>query len=516
MRSLKNKFLLAITLTTITGLMVACTAMVIFNLRDYKSRIVQDLVAQATLMGRAVTPALQFNDPKSANVYLELMQDQPDVLEAAIYDERGKLFAGYVKGGDISRLRTFSDEQGLEIEGRSARYYRNIVFDGEIVGAVYIAMEYNLLAKLLVNVAIAAVAIVLAIIAASILSLYLQKNVIGPILLLSKLASQRAQSKDYSLRATRMSDDELGALSDAFNEMLDEMAKARASLQSSNAALKSEVEERRAAEIALKESEDNVLRLNAELEQRVLNRTAQLEVANKELESFSYSVSHDLRAPLRAIDGFSQALVEDYRDQLDETAKDYLNRVRAAAQKMGNLIDDLLKLSRVSRSDITLLSVDLSAMIKTIFEDLQSSDPARAVQVTITSGLHADCDPHLIKIALTNLASNAWKYTSKTERAEIEFGMRLSGNEAAFFIQDNGVGFDMAYAGKLFGAFQRLHSAGEFSGTGIGLATVKRVITRHGGRIWAEAAPGQGATFYFTLPSKEQSIYDTEGEPQNE
>lgn len=238
------------------------------------------------------------------------------------------------------------------------------------------------------------------------------------------------------------------------------------------------------------------------------DRTTQLEIANKELESFSYSVSHDLRAPLRAIDGFSQALVEDYKDVLDDTGKDYLKRVRAAAQKMGALIDDMLKLAKVNRTEVTLNQVDLSDMVSGIVDELRDAEPERQVQVKVTSGLTAYCDSHLMKIALINLLNNAWKYTSKNEEACIEFGMRLHQGNPAFFIEDNGVGFDMAYADKLFGAFQRLHSAGEFSGTGVGLATVKRVISRHGGDIWAKAEPNKGATFYFTLPAREFSMHN--------
>jgi light-regulated signal transduction histidine kinase (bacteriophytochrome) len=240
--------------------------------------------------------------------------------------------------------------------------------------------------------------------------------------------------------------------------------------------------------------------LNEELEQRVIDRTTQLEAANKELEAFSYSVSHDLRAPLRSIDGFSQALLEEYQEKLDDTGKGYLERVRKATQKMGFLIDDLLKLSRVTRSEFNLEAVDLSEMVHAIAAANQRNQPDRTVDVIVQEGLSVRGDPYLLRIALTNLMDNAWKFTGKEAEPRIEFGAAVEDGVTLYFIRDNGVGFDMAYADKLFGAFQRLHTLQEFPGTGIGLATVKRIINRHDGHIWAEGEIGNGATFYFTLP----------------
>ncbi len=237
--------------------------------------------------------------------------------------------------------------------------------------------------------------------------------------------------------------------------------------------------------------------LMTELEERVSRRTAALEEANRELEAFSYSVSHDLRTPLRAIDGFSEALEFEYGERLDERALDYLGRVRSGAQRMATLIDDLLQLARIHRVQVQPQTIDLGKLARDVLHDARHREPSRQVQVNIGDDLSASADPRLMVIVLENLLGNAWKFTERRPDPHITFGRTSDGS--AFFVRDNGIGFDMAYVGKLFLPFQRLHRDTEYAGTGIGLATVHRILARHGGRVWVEAAPDQGATFFFTL-----------------
>jgi light-regulated signal transduction histidine kinase (bacteriophytochrome) len=236
-----------------------------------------------------------------------------------------------------------------------------------------------------------------------------------------------------------------------------------------------------------------------EVERQLQRRTIELEAINRELEAFSYSVSHDLRAPLRAIDGFSRILLDEYADRLDETGRDRLARVRRAAQNMGTLIDDLLKLSRVTRTELKHEQLDLSALANEVAEELRKQYPERNVHFTVSPGLVARGDKGLLRIMLDNLLGNAWKFTGGRAEARIEVGMATQAGRPAYVVSDNGAGFDMAYADKLFGVFQRLHDTSEFPGTGIGLATAQRIIHKHGGRIWAESEVGKGTRFYFTL-----------------
>jgi signal transduction histidine kinase len=277
------------------------------------------------------------------------------------------------------------------------------------------------------------------------------------------------------------------------HDMLEQRVRERTEeLARTNEELEAEIAERMRAE-------GEVRQLNRELEQRVIDRTAQLEAANKELEAFAYSVSHDLRAPLRSIEGFTRAIEEEQAARLDDTGKDYFRRVREAARRMTQLIDALLDLSRLTRGDLNRFPVDMSALAKGVAEELPKARPGRKAEFVIADGLTALGDPVMLRAVVANLLENAWKFTGKRESTRIEFGETRKDGKTVYFVRDNGDGFDMTYADRLFKAFQRLHSNEEFPGLGIGLATVQRIVHRHGGSIWAEGETGKGATVYFTL-----------------
>jgi light-regulated signal transduction histidine kinase (bacteriophytochrome) len=298
-----------------------------------------------------------------------------------------------------------------------------------------------------------------------------QRAIAAPILQLAEAARAVSVRGDFGVRVETGDGGEIGTLVSTFNEMLERIQRQSADL-------------------------DDARR---ELERRVELRTAELADANRELEAFSYSVSHDLRAPLRAIDGFSKAILETQGPHLDDKGTHYLQRVRVATQRMAQLIDDLLGLSRVSRRDMVRESIDVSQMAAGVAEELRLRHPERRVRVDVMPGLRAEADPQLLRILMENLVGNAWKFTGRREDACIQVDAEQDGPTPVFRVRDNGAGFDMAYADKLFRAFQRLHTDTQFEGTGIGLATVHRIVARHGGRIWARSAPNEGALFHFTL-----------------
>jgi signal transduction histidine kinase len=459
------------------ALTLACAAFIAVDAISIQQGMVENLSTQAQIAGSNSNSALLFNDPNSAENTLSALGASPNIISAGIRTPDGGLFATYQRGRGVQvpvlPPIPFGEAEAHRFTWSEVVLVRWIVFQDKQTGIVYVQSDLQKLKiRMAQYMAIAAAVLMTSLLAVLLISPVFRRAIAEPVVHLAEIARMVSCDKDYSVRATPTRNrDELAGLIETFNGML------------------SQIQERDAA-----------LRLaHDQLEDRVEERTRELAATNKELEAFAYSVSHDLRAPLRGIDGFSQALLEDYSDRLDSTGQDYLGRVRRAAQRMSCLIDDMLNLSRVARSPIHREPLDLSAIARSIVEELRQVEPSRKVEFSLEEGLTASGDSQLLRAALENLIHNSWKYTSGHLLAKIEFGKIRHNDKCPFFVRDDGAGFDPRYADRLCGAFQRLHTAREFPGTGVGLATVQRIIHRHGGEIWAEGAVEKGATFYFTL-----------------
>ena len=492
--SIRQKLMAILLLTSGVVLLLTCTAFVAYQFLTYRQTTLKNLSTLGGIIAANSTASLAFRNDGDAREILAALRAEPHVVAAGLYDKDGNLFARYPADVPIAAFPPAPQRDGYRFEGAHLIGFAPVAQPGNArLGTLYLQSDLKAVyGTLLLAGVIGALVLGVSLLVAYLLSTALQGTISRPILLLAETAKGVSDRQDYAVRVPKLADDELGVLTDAFNHMLGR-------IQDQNR--------------VLKEREDELRRYATDLEQRVADRTHELEerhdalrrnaaellVANEELDAFAYSVSHDLRAPLRSIDGFSHALLEDYAGQLDEAGRDALQRVRAAAQRMATLIDDLLKLARVTRAEMRKETVDLSAIARDIVTELQRATPERQVDFAVAPGLEGRGDPRLLRVALENLLRNSWKYTAKQPHPRVEFGSVEANGQRTFMVRDNGAGFDMKYADKLFGVFQRLHSAAEFEGTGVGLATVRRIIIRHGGRIWAEGAVDRGATFYFTL-----------------
>jgi signal transduction histidine kinase len=476
-------------LVLISGLVLLLTSVAFAGYQYWSLR--QATRDALSVRGRIIaansTASLAFSNEADARELLAALRADQHIVAAVLYDKGGHVFAAYpaLVADDVVPAAPGPDgyrfERGLLIGFQPVEEAGS-----QRLGTLYLASDLGVVYDTFrLSGVIGLGVLAVALLAAYLLSRVLQGTIAEPILALAETAKAVSTRQDYSVRAPKLGGDELGALTDAFNQMLGRIEDQKDELQRYASDLERRVEERTHE---LQERNES-LRRNA----------AELLAANSELDAFAYSVSHDLRAPLRSIDGFSQILLEDYATQLDEAGRESLHRVRAASQRMGTLIDDLLKLARVTRAEIRTEDVDLSGMARDIAAELEGATPERKVEFAIAPGLQARGDARLLRVVLDNLLRNSWKYTAKQPAPRVEFRSADANGGQAFMVRDNGAGFDMKYADKLFGVFQRLHSAADFEGTGIGLATVRRIINRHGGRIWAEGAVDQGATFYFTL-----------------
>ncbi len=484
--SIKRKLVLIIVIVTTIIIGTGFTITIIYEIKIYKNDLVYNARVNAQLISEYCVVPLAFGDSKEATSIIEKIKTIPSITTACVYDEKGNLFASYQKLPDNNLPNSVPSEATEVLEKDHYKNFHPIVYQGVKYGTLYLKTSTSLLNKKISRHIIIMIFLVFILILLSyIISLKLQSAISKPILDLTQATNKITEEADYLQRVQKHGNDEIGMLYDSFNDMLTQ--------------LNIREKERDTAESLLRENEERIKNINQELEQRVAQRTAQLVAANKELEAFAYSVAHDLRSPLRALDGFSQILLEEYHNKLDKQGENYLKRLRIAAQRMAQLIDDLLNLSRITRDEMNFRQVYLSEMAFEIADNLKAAQPLHKVEFSIQEGITVEGDGRLLRIVMENLIGNAWKFSSKKTTAQIEFGMLKQDSKKVYFVKDNGAGFDMRYVKKLFGAFQRLHDSKEFQGTGIGLVTVHRIIQRHGGKIWACGEVEKGATFYFTL-----------------
>jgi signal transduction histidine kinase len=460
-------------------LALACLAFMAYDVLTFRDTVARNLSIQAGIIGSNSISALVFNDSASAQKTLDALRDAPNVISAGVYTLDGTLFAGYQrKPGSTSQALPSLPNHQSEItlsQNQRISLIRPILFEGKPIGNVYIQSDVEeIIARLERYGVLVGTVLLLSFFVALALARVSQRVVSAPIERLVGTARRVSSEKDYTLRASSSGvDDELGILIAAFNEMLAQIQQNDRSLQ---------------------EARD-------QLEARVQERTASLNAANKELEAFSYSVSHDLRAPLRHVVGFAGLLEGRASAGLDDQNRRYLRTIGESAVRMGRLIDDLLAFSKTGRADLRKRRVNLASLVREAQTEVAAGITDRRIIWDVQDLPEVSADPSLLRMALVNLLSNALKYTSTRPSAHIAVGTQGPPNgEVVVFVRDNGVGFDMAYANKLFGVFQRLHGE-EFAGTGIGLANVQRIVHRHGGRTWAEGAVDAGATFYFSLPA---------------
>ncbi|MHB1938289.1 MAG: ATP-binding protein [Acidobacteriaceae bacterium] len=463
-------------LVTLTALVLACVAFFSYDLVSFQASLIGNLAAEARIVGWNSVSALLFNDKEAAVNTLTALGISRDILGAAIVTNDGKVFAGYQsKEGwamHFPPLPAGANQQNW-VSGRDVLLAQRIIFQGHPEGTVYIFARLGELGvRARRYVIIAGVILLLCLATAMISTVSFRRQVAAPIVALAEMSREVSRDRNYSLRAPPSPDrDEVSVLIDSFNEML------------------AQIEQR---DFALRQARD-------ELEERVQERTEELKTAIRELEAFSYTVAHDLRGPLDAVSGIGFVLQKDYAGVMNTEGREMLESLRSSSIRMAALIDDLLNLSRAGSSGLERSNVDLSQLASSIADELKAAEPDRDVYFKIASGAVVLADGGLMRVALENLLRNAWKYTAKRLAARIEFGFHRVGSQTTYFVRDNGAGFNPAFADRLFKPFQRLHSQGEFPGTGVGLATVQRIIARHRGRVWAESAVGQGATFYFVL-----------------
>lgn len=461
-----------------TALLLAYICFLVYDLYTLRGGLVTALGTEAQIIGSNSVAALLFDDPQAAGSTLSALRESPHVVSAVIFRPNGQIFARYDRGSsqvpEITPRLTSDEVIGYWRDSNRILYGRRITSQNSLIGSVYILAETSDISERARQFGLisAGILVLCFIIAVSVTSAF--RNLVSrPLTALAETAHVVSRDRDYSVRAaTPSGSDELALLVQSFNGMLEH------------------IQDR---DHALEESRRG-------LEQKVHERTIELLQANRELEAFSYSVAHDLRGPLQHITNIGFLLRTSDPGTSGSQDAQLVEKLIEGTDRMSSLIDDLLNLSKATSLPMHYRAIDLTRMVQTILDPLLAEKGDRTVETIVATGAHAFADEGLLLLVLENLIRNAWKYSSKRNPAKIEFGFREEDQEAIFFVRDNGVGFNPNFADRLFRPFQRLHSQGDFPGTGVGLATVQRIIARHGGRVWAKGATDQGAEFSFTLP----------------
>lgn len=462
------------------ALMLVYVSFLGYNLFSLREAAIASFSGEAQIVGSNSISAIVFDDRASAETTLSALSHSSDIVAAAIYTEKDVLFAEYPANGAISmERRPLANSVTLQhwTEGPDILIASRIEFQGKPIGIVYVQAHLTALRRQAIQFAAIAAGVLLICLAAALLvGTVFRRLLAKPIVSLSSTARLVSRYRDYSLRFTPdRSYDELVSLTEAFNEMLAEIQHRDEALEQARVSLELRVEE----------------------------RTAELQAANRELEAFSYTVAHDLRGPLQSINNISFLIQHADRAKSSDEIAPMLAQLGLSIKTMSAMIDDLLNLSRSTSAPLEFKQTDLSLLATSVLERLAMEQPERKVETIVARKCLVNADPGLMQVVMQNLLRNAWKFTGRTDHARIEFGCSQQGKVPVFFVRDNGAGFDQRYADKLFKPFQRLHATSDFPGTGIGLATVEKILRRHGGEVWAEGEVDKGATFYFTLEPRE-------------
>jgi signal transduction histidine kinase len=477
--SIRNKLILIQGVTALIAVLTCCTIFVINDVNIYKQASYANKKTIAEVIGQNAVSTIYFQDKEAATKILSNLSNNESILNAAILDKTGNIFATYSTKNEQGYVFSLKENlyTGETFSGNKFLVRHPIVQNNELLGTVLLRSELTDVTKIIFTYLKAAgLVLLVSLVIALVISYFLQQTISNRLFSLVSKTKEVSQTGDYSIRAEVNSKDEIAVLASGFNGMM----------------------------IQIEMMEKTLRDANLSLETRVKERTYELETANKEMESFSYSVSHDMRAPLRTINGYSKIIDKKYGHLLDEDGKEVLQTINDEATRMGKLIDDLLAFSRLGRQEVQKTQVDMNALAaQAVKEVLRSEEHASKASISIDNLPPASADANLLQQVFINLLSNAVKYSSRNAEPIVHVGSQKEKGKVVYFVKDNGAGFDMQYYNKLFGVFQRLHSQDEFKGTGIGLAIVQKIILRHGGRIWAESKPGKGTVFYFTLsPAK--------------